>query len=686
MAKAPEADVVRREPSLSPGYRFGPPTLTNPAVEVCGLESPCYHPTLPGVLGQAGCHVSKEVRVSDEAVPGIPAAPAGTPFHTLLSALSVEDRLRMFAGSQVIRVTGGEAVLTSGQHVDHLAVVLEGTFRVEVPDRHGLPVEVATFRPGDYSGEMSFLRGERASATVRAVGNGALLLVPHSLLAEITEHDTAVTRELARTVATRLSASNERFRAMRPGRAVACVVASPGAWPKAAIAQVARSASMHACKAVLLVDATGGPPAFEWCERLPSIASLVEDPALLSAFDGFSSAEAPAVGHADAADVSPDQLLRTVSQLQSKFPLVLVCGEAPIAGLDGPFWFRPASEQAAPHDCEVLLEERAVTPTPARLRMLGAQRRSTVIAVQGGGQAALDRQPLLHEPAEPWPSIDRVARMMLRRTVGLALGAGGAKGYAHIGAARALRHMGVPFDYLAGCSIGAPLAAGFAVGMGAGAVKRELDTTFRRALRPTLPLHSFLSSRRIVREMNRLVAGRSWDDLAIPLAIVAVDLDRREEVVFESGPPAQILAASMAIPGIFAPQEYNGRRLADGGLLNPVPTSTVASIGADVVIGVKLTDPVPDARRAPRRPRFYRPGTPPILDNIVSAIDIMQWKIIEDGAAEADITIVPRFASPVGIRDFRRGPELMAAGEAAAWAMHPAIKKLLPWVKDPPAR
>jgi NTE family protein len=433
---------------------------------------------------------------------------------------------------------------------------------------------------------------------------------------------------------------------------------------------------------VLVVDTADHDAPFPWCEPLPALSALAADPAQLTAFDAFADAGAPAIGWASAGGVSVAELSRVVSQMQSRVPLVLVCGSAAaVSGMDGPFAFRAPGEGALGRQTEVLLEAGRGTSLPARLRALGAERGSEVAATIGGGERALDELPAWPAPSEPWTSIDRVARIMLRRTVGLALGAGGAKGYAHIGAARALRQMGITFDYLAGCSIGGPLAAGLAIGMGPGAIKRELDLTYKRALRPTLPLQSFLSSRRIIREMNRLVAGRSWDDLLIPLAIVAVDLDRREEVVFTSGTPDKILAASMAIPGIFAPQLLDGRRLADGGLLNPVPTTTVAGIGADVVIGVKLTDPIPEGRPI-RQPRRFRPGPPPILDNIVSAIDIMQWKIIEDGAAEADITIVPRFASAVGIRDFRRGPELLAAGEAATWEMFPAIRKLLPWVHE----
>jgi NTE family protein len=125
--------------------------------------------------------------------------------------------------------------------------------------------------------------------------------------------------------------------------------------------------------------------------------------------------------------------------------------------------------------------------------------------------------------------------------------------------------------------------------------------------------------------------------------------------------------------------EIDGRRLVDGGLLNPVPTSVAASLGADIVIGVKLTDP-PRSPRPPRRRRLGL-GPPPIVDSIVTAIDIMQWKITADGASGADITIHPVFAGPVGLRDFHRADELIAAGEEATYAVLPQMQRLLPWVR-----
>jgi NTE family protein len=615
------------------------------------------------------------VSEADEAA--IPAAPPGSPFHSLLGALSVESRVRLVSGSRVVEVAEGIAAVSAGHHVGDLAVVLDGAFRVEAPDRHGLPVEVARFTVGDYFGEMSFLRGERASATVRAATDARLLLIPHAVLAEVDMADAGLRRELVRLTATRLSATTERFRTMRPGRAVSCII-DGSSWSRLAVLQVARSASRHAGAPVLIVE-EGGRPLVGACEPLPGVASLAADPALLQVFEAFADQPPPAVGLAPLGAIAEPGLLATVSRLQSLFPLVFVCHRGPL--FDGPFAFaradaKPVREQGVAVR-EILVEQGDGPPRPLRLAGLGEARGTRVIASLTGGEERLAAEPEFPGTREPWRSVDRAARHLLRRTVGLALGAGGAKGFAHVGVIQALRTLGVPVDYLAGSSIGAPLAAGLAVGMGPRALKREFAMTLRRAQRPTFPYQSFLSSGRILRELSRLVAGRTWGDIETPLAIVAVDLDLREEVVLTSGPSERVLAASMAIPGIFAPVELGGRRLVDGGLLNPVPTSVAAALGADVVIGVKLTDPAGRGRPRRRRPLL---GPPPIVEHIVSAIDIMQWKITAEGAAEADITISPVFSTPVGLRDIHRAAELVAAGEAATLALAPEFHRLLPWV------
>jgi NTE family protein len=182
------------------------------------------------------------------------------------------------------------------------------------------------------------------------------------------------------------------------------------------------------------------------------------------------------------------------------------------------------------------------------------------------------------------------------------------------------------------------------------------------------------------KELERISKGRTFEELPLPLAIVAVDLRQHSEVVFRSGDLATAMVASMAIPGIFPPVRSQGRQLVDGGVLNPIPNATVAASGADIVIGVKLTNPAlgpePQARR-----RMFALRAPPIVDTIQAAFDIMQCKIIEDGAARADVTIEPRFHGAIGLRDFGHADEFIQAGRDAVHASLAEIRALLPWTR-----
>ena len=168
------------------------------------------------------------------------------------------------------------------------------------------------------------------------------------------------------------------------------------------------------------------------------------------------------------------------------------------------------------------------------------------------------------------------------------------------------------------------------------------------------------------------------EDQPVPIGLVAVDLDARREIVFRRGPAARAIVASMAIPGIYPPVRIGGRRLVDGGLLNPVPIRTVAAAGADVVIAVKLTSPVVEA--APWEDhRALR--APPIVDTIQHAFEVMEWRIVIDGAARADVTVEPLFRGATGLRDYARSQEFIEAGRAAVEEAGPSIRRWLPWVK-----
>ncbi len=629
---------------------------------------------------------------SDAAGPSSTRPRSAPPIDNLLNVLDEPGREFLLRGTESIVCGQGEVAVEQGSYVDRLFVVEDGLLRVEVPDRHGLPFEVARYRRGDYFGEMSFLRGDRASATVRAITDARLSTIRHSTLGDLADRYPGIMRELAGIVAGRLNETNLRFRQLRPGRAMG-VVSEGGPWGHACLLRVAASASRHMLRPICLVDMTGhllvAAPTF------PSIMEMLADSGLLQVHDRFAmETDGLAVVDGRGGETELQKFLPLLSDLQARYPLVLVHGESGSAldlrmvdALDGPIlihaegaddrsWVELASRPGAQ---TVLLRQAPEPCLTAALASLGAETGERVVRVVPGGRSALEADvPLQAVADEPRASIDWVARHLLRRKVGLALGAGGSKGYAHLGVVDRLRQLGVPIDFIAGSSIGSPIAAAVANGMRLGELKRHLDHTFARALRPTLPIHSFLSSRVLAAELTKIAQGKKIEELDTPLAIVAVDLFAREEVVFREGDVARAVVASMAIPGIFPPSRIDGRHLVDGGLLNPVPNATVAAMGADVVIGVKLTNPVSPQRGQPRRFAFR---APPIVDTIQVAFEVMQWKITSETAARADITIEPAFAGTTGLREFSRAGEFIDAGRASVDSARAAIQDLLPWAK-----
>jgi NTE family protein len=156
-----------------------------------------------------------------------------------------------------------------------------------------------------------------------------------------------------------------------------------------------------------------------------------------------------------------------------------------------------------------------------------------------------------------------------------------------------------------------------------------------------------------------------------------VDINRRSEVLFREGDVAAAIVASFSIPAIYPPVQSGDRTLVDGALLTPIPIKAVADLGADIVIAVQLTDPVnEDPGGSGRRALF----TPPILQTVSQAFEVMQWKITTDGAIRADVAIEPVFDGPISLADFDRADELVAAGRRAAARARPRIAELLPWI------
>ena len=177
--------------------------------------------------------------------------------------------------------------------------------------------------------------------------------------------------------------------------------------------------------------------------------------------------------------------------------------------------------------------------------------------------------------------------------IGLALGGGAAKGYAHIGILKVLEKEGIPIDMIAGTSIGSVVGALYASGISISVIEK-LAYNIQRDLWIDLviPRRGFIEGKRVEEMMKLLTKNKSFDELEIPLAITATDLIEGEEYIFNKGNVAKAVRASISIPGIFNPVIEGKKVLVDGGVLNNVPVDVVKQMGADYVIAVDLSSKV----------------------------------------------------------------------------------------------
>ncbi len=182
--------------------------------------------------------------------------------------------------------------------------------------------------------------------------------------------------------------------------------------------------------------------------------------------------------------------------------------------------------------------------------------------------------------------------------IGLALGSGGARGSAHTGVLKVLEAEGIPISMVAGSSIGSLIGATMAVGIPQEQVEQEwLETSAARVFRsflPTFPRAGLSSGNELKKYLARLLGEVRIEDLTMPYAAVACDMDTGESVVLREGPLVSAVRASTAIPGIFHPMRLGDRLLVDGGLVDPVPIQVCRDLGAEFVIAVDITPrPVP---------------------------------------------------------------------------------------------
>ena len=269
-----------------------------------------------------------------------------------------------------------------------------------------------------------------------------------------------------------------------------------------------------------------------------------------------------------------------------------------------------------------------------------------------------------------------IAPAMIKRPVklGLALGGGAARGFAHVGVIAVLEEAGLRPQLVVGTSAGSLVAALYASGKSSAQLQQTALNMEEVAITDwMLPLvgRGMFRGEALARHVNDLVAGRLIENMAIPLGIVATDLGNGQAVLFQRGDTGTAVRASSAVPAVFVPVKINNRDYVDGGLVSPVPVSFERQMGADVVLAVDISAP-PEGNAAD--------GS---LQILLQTFAIMGKTINQYELQGADVVVRP---AQLGLKsaDFSARQRAMDAGRAAMLAALPALKARLAAKASPP--
>jgi NTE family protein len=251
--------------------------------------------------------------------------------------------------------------------------------------------------------------------------------------------------------------------------------------------------------------------------------------------------------------------------------------------------------------------------------------------------------------------------------LGLALGGGAARGFAHVGVIAVLEEAGIRPQLVVGTSAGSLVAALYASGKTSAQLQQTALNMEEVAITDwILPIigRGIFRGDALAKYVNELVAGRLMENMVIPLGIVATDLGNGNAVLFQKGDTGTAVRASSAVPAVFVPVKINGREYVDGGLVSPVPVRFARQMGADLVIAVDISNP-PEANAAD--------GS---LQILLQTFAIMGKSINDFELKGADLVVRP---SQAGLRsaDFTSRQRAIDAGRAAMLAALPALKARL---------
>lgn len=554
----------------------------------------------------------------------------------------------------------GATLFEEGESGDRAFILVNGRLQASVRDAAGDETVVGEIVRGEIVGEMAVFTGEPRSALVRAVRDTELVSLDRATFERLITAYPQMLLALTRLVIRRLREAQSGRRQETPSRTIAVVAVGPDV------------------------------PLADFTRRLTAALGELGATTRVDAEDLDRRLGTPGLARTPPDDPSAARIASWMDEQEIRHRFVV---------LEADPWASPWSARCVRQADRLLVVGRAGDdPTP------GAAERALV-----GGDEAAPPVPaslvLLHAPETRLPSgtggwlsgrrlvrhhhvraantedIARVARFVAGRAIGVALSGGGARGFAHVGVLDAFKEAGIPVDMIGGTSMGAVIAAEFALGWDADTMVRQNRTIFggwRRDL--TLPVLSLLGGRRSKTRLFECIGDVQIEDLWIPYFCVSSNLSRARMMIHRAGSLWRSIRASASLPGVLPPVVFEGDLLVDGALLRNLPADVVRELGGGTIVAVDVSadsdmqygKPYEDAisgwriawnRLSPFGRKVAVPSIAAVLQRSAELASVaMQRDALLRGV---DLYIrVP--VTQFGLFDFERAAEIIAAGRRAA--------------------
>jgi NTE family protein len=646
----------------------------------------------------------------------------------VLASLGEELMKDLADQAEMVAIKKGDLVVREDDPGDALYVVVSGRLQAYTRLKSGGERVFSTYTNGDCFGEMPLLSGETHWANVRTLNDSVLLKIPRAVFDQVVERDPRVAHGFTRRLGQRIKELRAEKKRAKWSTILGLYSAMPGVGKTLLATNLVASLAHETSEPVLLLDFSGRHQS----EPLARCASLdpsgntglgalkvhttlgydrisleltgdEKEPAMIAPLFG------QLVKHYDYVLVElPNEASPAVLVCLQQADQILVMTRADDAHLEKTRVLladlRAHGDSVAPKAKVILTGITETRPSfiPETEEKLGEHVCCMLRWVPESDMVpAADGTPLvLRKPMDAYSfCVRRMARELGHTLVGLALGAGGARGLAHIGVIRVLEQEGITVDLIAGSSMGSLIAAAWAVGktadeMEALALSIKTKRAFLKLLDPMFPGAGIFRGMRVLHFLKQIVGDLTFADTIIPVKVVATDLNSTAEVVFDEGKLSDAIRASISIPGVFRPVQDNGYLLVDGGIANPVPVNVIAHEGVTRIIAVNTIPSVEQmaehrryrseilqARR--RKPAGTMRETGPVIETPTNIIDVymrsmyaMQSHISEEACANADVVV--RTFIPEGVwYDFYNPEKYIRCGEQAARNALPALKELV---------